>query len=80
MDTLNLNKPMNPKSVDYIIKTWCKRAGLGSQISSHSARRVCIEKEIEKNPNEKVITRKFGITEQTYFRHKLSSHSESTLH
>lgn len=31
-------KPLNPKSVDYIIKTWCKKAGINHRISPHSAR------------------------------------------
>lgn len=31
-------KPLNPKSVDYIVKTWCKKAGIHHRISPHSAR------------------------------------------
>ena len=34
----NIIKPLNPKSVDYIIKTWCKKAGIHHRISPHSAR------------------------------------------
>jgi site-specific recombinase XerD len=34
----NIIKPLNPKSVDYIIKTWCKKAGIYERISPHSAR------------------------------------------
>ncbi|MBC7428931.1 MAG: tyrosine-type recombinase/integrase [Bacteriovorax sp.] len=34
----NIIKPLNPKSVDYIIKTWCKKAGITHRISPHSAR------------------------------------------
>ena len=34
----NIIKPLNPKSVDYIIKTWCKKAGIDHRISPHSAR------------------------------------------
>ncbi len=34
----NIIKPLNPKSVDYIIKTWCKKAGINHRISPHSAR------------------------------------------
>lgn len=31
-------KPLNPKSVDYIVKTWCLKAGITHKISPHSAR------------------------------------------
>ena len=31
-------KPLNPKSVDYIVKSWCKKAGINHRISPHSAR------------------------------------------
>lgn len=34
----NIIKPLNPKSVDYIVKTWCKKAGIHHRISPHSAR------------------------------------------
>lgn len=34
----NTLKPLNPKSVDYIVKTWCKKAGIHHRISPHSAR------------------------------------------
>ena len=31
-------KPLNPKSVDYIVKSWCAKAGIDQRISPHSAR------------------------------------------
>jgi site-specific recombinase XerD len=34
----NLIKPINPKSIDYIIKKYCKLAGITARISPHSAR------------------------------------------
>lgn len=69
-DMSNLNKPMNPKSVHYIVKTWCNRTGLGTKISSHSARQFFIEEEIEKKPSLKIIRRKFGISVKSYDLYK----------
>ena len=40
-------KPLNPKSVDYIIKSWCKKAGITSRISPHSARASYIGSALE---------------------------------
>jgi site-specific recombinase XerD len=38
LDPSHTLKPLNPKSVDYIVKTWCKKAGINHRISPHSAR------------------------------------------
>jgi site-specific recombinase XerD len=38
LEPTNIIKPLNPKSVDYIIKSWCKKAGIEHRISPHSAR------------------------------------------
>lgn len=38
LEPTHIIKPLNPKSVDYIIKTWCKKAGIHHRISPHSAR------------------------------------------
>jgi len=40
-------KPLNPKSVDYIIKSWCKKAGIHHRISPHSARASYIGSALE---------------------------------
>lgn len=37
-DPTHIIKPLNPTSVDYIIKTWCKKVGIDQRISPHSAR------------------------------------------
>lgn len=37
-DPTHIIKPLNPTSVDYIIKTWCKKVGIHQRISPHSAR------------------------------------------
>ena len=31
-------KPLNPKSIDYIVKSWCTKAGIDHRVSPHSAR------------------------------------------
>lgn len=38
LEPTHIIKPLNPKSVDYILKTWCKKAGIHHRISPHSAR------------------------------------------
>lgn len=78
LDNSNLNKAMNPKSIDYIVKTWWKRTGLSSELSTHSARKTHLAKEIEETPSPKIICEKFGIAEQTYFRYKLDNYSNRT--
>lgn len=40
-------KPLNPKSVDYVIKSWCKKAGITTRISPHSARASYIGSALE---------------------------------
>jgi site-specific recombinase XerD len=40
-------KPLNPKSVDYILKSWCKKAGILDRISPHSARASYIGSALE---------------------------------
>lgn len=37
-DPTHLLKPLNPTSVDYIVKTWCKKVGINHRVSPHSAR------------------------------------------
>lgn len=80
LDTSDLNKPMNPKSVDYVIKRWCNEAGLGTKISSHSARKICLESAIEKKPSSPIIQEKFGISQRTYSYYKKSSTEGEVLH
>jgi site-specific recombinase XerD len=38
LDPGHILKPLNPKSVDYIVISWCKKAGITHRISPHSAR------------------------------------------
>lgn len=43
----NLIKPINPKSIDYILKTLAKKAGILKKISPHSARATYIGSSID---------------------------------
>lgn len=47
LDPDHIIKPLNPKSVDYIVKTWCKKAGIHHRISPHSARASYIGSALE---------------------------------
>ena len=47
LEPTNIIKPLNPKSIDYIIKTWCKKAGIHHRISPHSARASYIGSALE---------------------------------
>ena len=47
LEPKNLNKPLNPKSIDYILKKYCKQAGIFQRISPHSARATYIGSALE---------------------------------
>ncbi len=47
LDPTHIIKPLNPKSIDYIVKTWCKKAGIHHRISPHSARASYIGSALE---------------------------------
>ncbi len=47
LDPTHIIKPLNPKSVDYIIKSWCKKAGIHHRVSPHSARASYIGSALE---------------------------------
>jgi site-specific recombinase XerD len=47
LEPQNTTKPLNPKSVDYILKSWCKKAGIFERISPHSARASYIGSALE---------------------------------
>jgi site-specific recombinase XerD len=47
LDPEHILKPLNPKSVDYIIKSWCKKADIHTRISPHSARASYIGSALE---------------------------------
>lgn len=53
-------KPLNPKSVDYIIKSWCTKAGIDQRISPHSARASYIGSALENGMDLYKISRDVG--------------------
>lgn len=42
-----LNKPLNPKTIDYILEKYCKKAGIFHKVSPHSARATYIGSALE---------------------------------
>ncbi len=60
LDPNQLIKPLNPKSVDYIIKTWCHKAGIDQRISPHSARASYIGSALESGVDLYKISRDVG--------------------
>lgn len=60
LDPTHIVKPLNPKSVDYIIKSWCKKAGIEQRISPHSARASYIGSALESGMDLYKISRDVG--------------------
>ena len=60
LEPTHINKPLNPKSVDYIIKSWCKKAGIDQRISPHSARASYIGSALESGMDLYKISRDVG--------------------
>ncbi len=60
LDPSHIIKPLNPKSVDYIIKTWCAKAGIDQRISPHSARASYIGSALESGMDLYKISRDVG--------------------
>jgi integrase/recombinase XerD len=60
LDPTHIIKPLNPKSVDYIIKSWCKKAGITQNISPHSARASYIGSALENGIDLYKISRDVG--------------------
>jgi site-specific recombinase XerD len=60
LEPSHIVKPLNPKSVDYIIKTWCKKAGIDQRISPHSARASYIGSALENGIDLYKVSRDVG--------------------
>ena len=60
LDPAHIVKPLNPKSVDYIIKSWCAKAGIDQRISPHSARASYIGSALESGMDLYKISRDVG--------------------
>lgn len=60
LDPTHIIKPLNPKSVDYIIKSWCTKASIDQRISPHSARASYIGSALESGIDLYKISRDVG--------------------
>ena len=60
LDPTHIIKPLNPKSIDYIIKSWCTKAGIDQRISPHSARASYIGSALESGMDLYKISRDVG--------------------
>ncbi|MFA6238503.1 MAG: tyrosine-type recombinase/integrase [Bacteriovorax sp.] len=60
LDPAHIVKPLNPKSIDYIIKSWCAKAGIDQRISPHSARASYIGSALESGMDLYKISRDVG--------------------
>ncbi|MBP9682810.1 MAG: tyrosine-type recombinase/integrase [Bacteriovorax sp.] len=60
LDPKHIIKPLNPKSVDYIIKSWCRKAGIEQKISPHSARASYIGSALESGIDLYKVSRDVG--------------------
>lgn len=60
LDPTKLVKALNPKSVDYIVKTWCKKAGIHHRVSPHSARASYIGSALDNGVDLYKISRDVG--------------------
>ncbi len=82
LDPTHTLKPLNPKSVDYIVKSWCKKAGIDQRISPHSARASYIGSALESGIDLYKISRDVGHasvkTTEEYNKRRLK-HSESPV-
>jgi site-specific recombinase XerD len=53
-------KPLAPTSVDYIIKSWCTKAGIDQKVSPHSARASYIGSALESGVDLYKVSRDVG--------------------
>jgi len=60
IEPAHTNKPLNPKSIDYIVKSWCKKAGILHRISPHSARASYIGSALEAGLDLYKVSRDVG--------------------
>ena len=60
LEPAHIIKPLNPKSVDYIIKSWCQKAGIDQRISPHSARASYIGSALESGMDLYKVSRDVG--------------------
>lgn len=59
-DPTNLNKPLNPKTINEIIASYSKKVGLGLRLSAHSARATFISELLRAGVDIYVVAREVG--------------------
>jgi integrase/recombinase XerD len=82
LDPAHIIKPLNPKSVDYIIKSWCAKAGIDQRISPHSARASYIGSALESGIDLYKISRDVGhasVKTTEEYNKRRQKHAESPV-
>ncbi len=82
LDPSHIIKPLNPKSVDYIVKTWCKKAGIHHRISPHSARASYIGSALDSGIDLYKISKDVGhasVKTTEEYNKRRQSHNESPV-
>ena len=82
LDPGHILKPLNPKSVDYIVKTWCKKAGIFHRISPHSARASYIGSALDSGIDLYKISKDVGhasVKTTEEYNKRRQSHDESPV-
>ncbi len=59
-DPTSLIKPLNPKTIDYILKSICKKAGITHRVSPHSARASYIGSALDNGADLYKVSRDVG--------------------
>ena len=59
-DPGNLVRPLAPKSVDYIVSSHCKKAGISHRVSPHSARATYIGSALEAGSDLLTVSQDVG--------------------
>jgi len=59
-DPGNLARPLAPKSIDYIVSSHCKKAGISERISPHSARATYIGSSLESGADLLTVSQDVG--------------------
>ncbi len=82
LDPAHIIKPLNPKSVDYIIKSWCKKAGINHRISPHSARASYIGSALDSGIDLYKISKDVGhasVKTTEEYNKRRQSHNDSPV-
>lgn len=83
LNPTHLIKPLNPKSIDYIVKSWCKKAGIEKKVSPHSARASYIGSALQNGVDIYKVSRDVGHssvkTTEEYNKRKMKLNNEAVM-